>query len=201
MARTPEQRKIGGKRRKRGLTRADLELWRYVTHDVTPLADRPPVMPDVIPEQIPEVSEPPARRARAGTAARRPLLPPMPPPERPKMPEIGHGEVAGVDKRTAQRLRRGQLPIEARIDLHGLTQEEAHRALSSFLAGSQRAGRRCVLVVTGKGLKPNGETGVLRANVPRWLNTAPNRARILAFSYATRKDGGEGALYVLLRRK
>lgn len=197
MARTPENRKNGVRRRGRGLTREDIELWRHVTHDVRPLTARP--APESAPDS--ETAEPRPVKARATAPARKPLLPPMPPPDRPKMPEIGHGEVAGVDKRTAQRLRRGQLPIEGRIDLHGLTQEEAHRALSSFLAGSRKAGRRCVLIVTGKGLKPDGQTGVLRANVPRWLNTAPNRARILAFSYATRKDGGEGALYVLLRRK
>ncbi len=193
----PDGRVTGGKRRKRGLTREDMELWRHVVQDVRPLSERGVVAP----EQIPEITEPDPVRPRPRTATRRPLLPSLVKPKTPKMPEISHGEVAGVDKRTAQRLRRGRLAIEGRIDLHGLTQDEAHRALSSFLSGSQKAGRRCVLVVTGKGLKPSGETGVLRANVPRWLNTPPNRSRILAFSYATRKDGGEGALYVLLRRK
>jgi DNA-nicking Smr family endonuclease len=99
------------------------------------------------------------------------------------------------------------MPIEARIDLHGMTQTEAHRALDSFLARAHCDGRRCVLVITGKGLrKPaedegyGGETGILRSAVPRWLNEAPNRARILAFAWAQPNHGGGGALYVLLRR-
>jgi DNA-nicking Smr family endonuclease len=98
-------------------------------------------------------------------------------------------------------MRRGQLPIEARIDLHGQTEEDAHRALASFIIGAQGAGHRCVLVVTGKGLRQDGRTGVLRRNVPRWLNETPNRARILAFCHAQPRDGGEGALYLLLRRQ
>ena len=108
---------------------------------------------------------------------------------------------AGVDKRTATRLKRGKMAIDGRIDLHGLTQEEAYRALTSFLAGAQESGRRCVLVITGKGLRPDGRIGVIRASVPRWLNQPPNRQRILEVTPAAPRDGGEGALYVLLRRK
>jgi len=87
------------------------------------------------------------------------------------------------------------------MDLHGLTQEEAHRALSAFVQGSQAAGRRCVLVITGKGLRRDGTTGVLRAAVPHWLNQPDLRERIVAFTHATPRDGGEGALYLLLKRK
>ena len=99
------------------------------------------------------------------------------------------------------RLRRGLLPVEGRIDLHGMTQDQAHGALDRYLAASGAAGRRCVLVITGKGYRPDGSTGVLRAAVPRWLNQMPNRERVLAFCHATPADGGEGALYVLLRRQ
>ncbi|MCZ6606432.1 MAG: Smr/MutS family protein, partial [Alphaproteobacteria bacterium] len=126
--------------------------------------------------------------------------PPGPPPV-PRLPEIGPGDRAGVDKRTAKRLKRGPLAVEARMDLHGLTQEEAHRALSAFVQGSQAAGRRGVLVITGKGLRPDGTTGVLRAAVPRWLNQPDLRERIVAFTHATPRDGGDGALYLLLKRK
>ncbi len=87
------------------------------------------------------------------------------------------------------------------MDLHGMTQEQAHRALNAFIEGSFRAAKRCVLVITGKGLKPDGSVGVLRSAVPRWLNQPPNRERVLAFSYAIPRDGGEGALYVMLKRK
>ena len=92
------------------------------------------------------------------------------------------------------------MPIEGRIDLHGLTQAEAYRALAAFFAGCREAGRRCVLVITGKGLGADGSVGVLRSAVPRWLNEAANRVHVLAYAYATPRDGGEGALYVLLRR-
>ena len=87
---------------------------------------------------------------------------------------------------------------EATIDLHGLTRTEAHRALNAFLEGAQEAGRRSVLVITGKGSR--GE-GVLRDSVPHWLNAEPNRRMIRAFSHAAPKDGGQGALYVLLKRR
>ncbi|MEE8245727.1 MAG: Smr/MutS family protein [Alphaproteobacteria bacterium] len=92
------------------------------------------------------------------------------------------------------------MPVEGSIDLHGLTQKQAAHALGAFLTDAQEAGRRCVLVITGKG-DAKGEAGVLRAMAPRWLNEPPNRARILAFEHAQPKHGGQGALYVLLRRK
>ena len=81
-----------------------------------------------------------------------------------------------------------------------MTQTEAHRALGAFISGQQTAGRRCVIVVTGKGVGKEGG-GVLRNAVPRWLNEVPNRDKVLAFEYARQKDGGVGALYVLLKRR
>ena len=114
--------------------------------------------------------------------------------------ELGHGIAPGLDKRTMVKLRRGQFRIEGEIDLHRFTQEQAHSALDGFLAAAQTAGRCCVLVITGKGLRSDGPVGVLRHAVPHWLNLPPNRARVLAFCHATPADGGEGALYVLLRR-
>jgi DNA-nicking Smr family endonuclease len=143
--------------------------------------------------------EPPAAEPSPPARAKR-ALPPPPPPPPPKPPELAPGRFAGVDKRLAERLRRGQLPVEAMLDLHGLTQEEAHRQLDGFLALSAQAGRRCVLVITGKGVwRP--ESGVLREMVPRWLNEAPNRARVLAIAHAQPRHGGTGALYLLLKRR
>lgn len=118
-----------------------------------------------------------------------------------KLPELKAGASHGVDKRTATRLRRGQLAVEGRIDLHGMTQDKAHRALEDFLSASQGAGKRCVLVITGKGLGPRGETGVLRNLVPRWMNAPAIRGRVLSFCTAQPRDGGTGALYVLLKRR
>lgn len=202
MAKTPDPTPRPRRARAGRLSREDLALWRRLAATVAPLPGR--LLPDLAEEfpseplPVPPVP-PPAPRRRP----RKPPLPepPAPPPPAPSLPEIAHGDVAGVDKRTAQRMRRGQLPIEARIDLHGLTEEDAHRALVSFVIGAQGAGRRCVLVVTGKGLRQDGRAGVLRRNVPRWLNEAPNRARILAFCHAQPRDGGEGALYLLLKRR
>ena len=187
---------------------AEDELWRQVTSDVEPLK-RQDISPDG-PRDGPS-GDPPgdpsgAAAHEAGTAAKPgkaaarkrtppPLLPPPPPPAEP---ELRHGEAPGLDRRTRTRLRRGQVDIDATIDLHGLTRTEAHRALNAFLEGAQEAGRRSVLVITGKGSR--GE-GVLRDSVPHWLNAEPNRRMIRAFSHAAPKDGGQGALYVLLKRR
>ena len=96
------------------------------------------------------------------------------------------------------KLRRGLYPIDARIDLHGLTQAEAYERLVAFLAACQARGNRCVLVITGRGVRHGG---TLRSMTPRWLDEPPNRPRVLAFAQAQLHHGGEGALYVLLRRR
>lgn len=115
----------------------------------------------------------------------------------------GARNVPGLDRRQALRLRRGQLSIEARLDLHGMTQAQAHRALAGFLARSHAAGRRVVLIVTGKGTRQGADgspTGVLRRTVPRWLAEPALRPLVLATAAALPRDGGDGALYLLLRR-
>ena len=117
-----------------------------------------------------------------------------------KLPDIQHGDAPGVDKRTAQRFRRGLLSVEARLDLHGLKQEEAHWVLNQFILRAHEHGNRCVLVITGKGKLSQGG-GVLRKMVPLWLNQNPNRNLVLSFSYSKPTDGGTGALYILLKRK
>ena len=122
------------------------------------------------------------------------------PASQPALPDLRAGSFAGLDKRTAQRLKRGQLKIEARLDLHHMIQAEAHQALIHFIATSVASSRRTVIVITGKGLKRSGEIGVLRTMVPRWLNQAPLRAQIVAFSEAAPKDGGSGALYLRLKK-
>ena len=119
----------------------------------------------------------------------------------PSLPELRHGTQTGLDKRNAKKLKKGQHTIEGQLDLHGMTQEYAHVEMNNFLEVSYLAGKRCVLIITGKGSKIGGAVGVLRLAVPRWLNEEPNRSRVLAFSYATPKDGGEGALYIMLKRK
>jgi DNA-nicking Smr family endonuclease len=182
--------------RSRRLAADDLRLWRHVTRDVAPLRG---VAPAAAPaDQATAEAEPaepgPDLRAPAPAAA-----------HRRRLPELAPGTVADLDRATAERLRRGTFAIDARLDLHGLTQDAAHAALERFLAGSAARGRRCVLVITGKGLgdsaRPGSGRGVLRQAVPHWLNQAPNRARILAVMPAQPKHGGAGALYILLKRK
>ncbi len=171
---------------------ADAAAWRALTRSVDPLKGREiPDAPAHDASRPKDASTPAADSPRRAAPLRR-----VPPPPA----ALDHGTIAGVDRRTGARFKRGQMPIEARIDLHGMTQGDAHRALDAFIAGAHDAGRRCVLVITGKGLTPDGSIGVLRANVPRWLNEPALRACILAFTYAQPKDGGQGALYVLLKK-
>lgn len=178
----------------------DAALWRMVTRDVKPIgranAVRPPAdSADAIDET------PKAAKKTSGEAPRRgaPSRPPARPSAAPPSP-LSHGQAAGVDRRTLDRLRRGQLAIEAEIDLHGYRQDEAHGALTRFIAGQAGAGRRCVRVVTGRGVARDGG-GVLKSAVPGWLNEPPLRDSVLAFAHARPADGGDGALYVLLRRR
>jgi DNA-nicking Smr family endonuclease len=107
---------------------------------------------------------------------------------------------AGIDRANAERLKRGLHRIEARLDLHGMTQAEAHQALSAFVAESRGIGRRCVLVITGRG-RGQGGTGVLKTLVPRWLEEPALRPNVLAIAPAQPQHGGPGATYLLLRRR
>jgi DNA-nicking Smr family endonuclease len=158
-------------------------LWRAAMREVAPLAGRS--------SESAEVPAAPLAPPRApGLRARSPA-------SSTALPALTEDASPGLDRRSAERLRRGTLPIDARLDLHGMTQDEAHQALAVFLARGEAAGWRCVLVITGKGARGGG---VLRAAVPRWLNEWPNRQRLLAFAPGQPKDGGGGALYLLLRR-
>lgn len=92
------------------------------------------------------------------------------------------------------------MKIEARLDLHGLSREAARERLQAFLQSCYEKGLRHVLVITGKGGR-DGAPGILRQNVPEWLEEAPLRPIVLRYEFARRRHGGEGALYILLRRK
>lgn len=106
----------------------------------------------------------------------------------------------GIDRLTARRLRQGKLQVEATLDLHGMIRQEAMATLQAFLLRAQKQGKRCVLVITGKG-RMSKEGGVLRRELPQWLELPPCRDVVLSFSPARQADGGEGAFYVLLRRQ
>jgi DNA-nicking Smr family endonuclease len=169
--------------RPRRPTAEELALWYRAMGVRAPQPERtppaPPAEPPALPAARPE-RRPGQNQARRSSAALDPHRP------------------VGLDRRTWLRLKRGQVSIEQTLDLHGRTQDEAHGALAGFLAAAQAAGRRCVLVVTGKGLESGG---TLRHMVPRWLNEGDNRDRIVAFAPAQARHGGTGALYILLRRR
>jgi DNA-nicking Smr family endonuclease len=169
----------------RRLPSEDAGLWRRAMRDVAPLPGRPQSdrgHPGHIAGETPAVQS-----ERSAAAPARPPEAELPPLDR----------LAGVDRATADRLRRGRRPVEASLDLHGMTQAEAHRALAAFIAGSRATGRRCVLVITGHGRLSGG---VLKAAVPRWLDEPDLRRAVLAIAPARPQHGGAGALYVLLRR-
>src|SRR5262249_10896411 len=106
-----------------------------------------------------------------------------------------------LDRRTKQRIVRGIDTIEARIDLHGRTQNDAHEALLRFLQRAQAKGAKTVLVITGKGSGDGSrERGVLRRQVPLWLSLPEFRAYVLGIEDAHVSHGGEGALYVRMRK-
>jgi DNA-nicking Smr family endonuclease len=125
----------------------------------------------------------------------REILMPAPKTEPPK------AKGGGLDRATDEKLRRGQMKIEGRIDLHGLNQVEAQEDLTDFILRSNERGRRCVLVITGKGARSAEQGGVLRRKVPEWLGLAPLNALVLQHYPAKPQHGGAGAFYVLLRRK
>ncbi len=190
--------KMNGKPPKppRNLDDDDLGLWRQVTKDLKPLPGREQQRLPPTGAKEPETASP----SEAKPVPRRP--PPRPRPAsvieaRPRAKPLIPGTLHDIDKRTADRLKRGKLPVEARLDLHGLTQVQAERALARFLAESQSAGLRNVLLITGKG---RVDGGVLRRELPYWLNQPRNRDLVVAVTPAQPKDGGEGAFYLRLKR-
>lgn len=158
----------------------DKEVWAHVTRGVTPLRhpDGKKTPPPPAPPRPVRKAPPPAAIVPAGNPV--------------------STEPPGVDRRTDDRLRRGQMQIDARIDLHGMGQAEACAALREFLIGSYQQGRRCVLVITGKG---RDGKGVLRDKTPQWLREGDLAGIVLRAYPAKPQHGGQGALYVLLRRR
>ncbi len=179
----------------------DDNLFDRAMGDVRPLK-RPPAAPEpqvAAAKPVPAKPKPKTKPARPASAVPKPEAPPPPPPG------------AGLDRRQQERLRRGQMKIEGRLDLHGLHQSPAHGALRAFITESHASGRRCVLVITGKGNRQSGHQqdsvmpdralGVLRREVPRWLRQPELKDKVLSVSEAQPKHGGAGALYVLLRKR
>ncbi len=171
---------------------AELELWRRAMRDTQPLVAHPDAP-----------AAPPMPAASPAPPAPAPVAPPPTTASqlvtRPPGPALDPHRPIGLDRQSWLRLKRGRMPIDGTLDLHGCTQAAAHAALARFLAEAARAGLRCVLVVTGKGGLDGGR-GILRHMVPRWLHEPEQLARVLAYLPAQPRHGGAGALYILLRR-
>jgi DNA-nicking Smr family endonuclease len=181
---------VNAPRRKRALSEEERALWESVAKQIRPLRKKPRALKIPI-EQLPVVAKPAAPpkshpAARAAKAAR----PDKPPP------------LAPLGRRERSQLSRGRKEIEARLDLHGMTQTRAHRALLGFLHRANSDGLTFVLVITGKGrtVGPEADRGVLRRQVPEWLSLPEFRALVVGFEEAHIGHGGEGALYVRVRR-
>jgi len=189
--------------KKRDLGDEERTLWNEVTRHVRRLKAR---KADVVPRAA-------AGKIRKETVAVAPLpavvrLPAAKPVRRAPA-------VLGVDGATAERLRRGKIEPDARLDLHGLTQAQAHARLFAFVRRGHDGGARCLLVITGKGapasrasddLRPfvmpeRPKAGVLRTLVPRWLEEDEMRSLVAGVQAAHQRHGGAGAVYVYLRRR
>lgn len=169
-------------------TQDDEALFRAAMDGVTPLPPRAET----------EVA-PPAERH----APRSPVQNSAPPPF---VPPAATG--TGLDRRTEERLRQGKMEIEGRLDLHGLTLAQAEPAVRAFIRASQSSGKRCVLIITGKGGSAKQEEGPwyeaprgqIRQNLPLWLSSPELAPLVLSVAPARPQHGGSGAVYVLLRR-
>lgn len=177
---------------RRRLSNDERVLWKGVTRSIAPL--RKSSAPDLDAAEPATVPSPPKPRARSAPT----IAAPVAPPKRAAPPPL-----APLTRRTKKRIARGNHAIDGRLDLHGMTQAEAHDALFGFLRAKQARGAKVVLVITGKGARGSddgGGRGVLKRMVPMWLGMPDFRGLIIGFESAAIGHGGEGALYVSLRK-
>jgi DNA-nicking Smr family endonuclease len=195
-----------GRKSGRSVTSEEADLWDQLTQSVKPAKVKPRVGTQAAPDPPSRNSPPPARKPEP-KASRPKSAPPQPLPPPPRKPPA----LADFDRRAARQVASGKLSIDARIDLHGLRLRDAHGELRAFLFAAQTRGARTVLVITGKGGasserdnlasalgKP--QRGVLRHAVPQWLAEPDLRPVVLSFTTASIRHGGDGALYVQLRK-
>ncbi|NKE19298.1 Smr/MutS family protein [Neoroseomonas oryzicola] len=174
------------RRRPRGLTEADRALWRAYAAEIVPLPGRE-LPPESAPPPVPVAAPPPAPAAAPAAPAPRWAPPDI----------VVNAPPSGLDDRRWRDLRRGKVKPERTLDLHGRFAQEAHGAVRAFLADAYADGLRCVAVITGRGSSPEG--GVLRRELPHWLN-APDLRRIL-LGAAHPHRANTGAVHLLLRRR
>ncbi len=174
--------------RRRLLTQDERVLWTTFTRAIAPLRPGRPAADDEGAADMAALAQP------AKLLATRPGAPPPAAIAKPTPPSL-----APLGRRLRQRVARGKEAIDGRLDLHGLTQAQAHSKLLHFLRSASAREARLVLVITGKG-RGEGERGVLRRQVPNWLNLPEFRVFVVGFEEAHVAHGGEGALYVRIRR-
>ena len=179
-------------RRKRGLSEEDRALWESVAKQVKPLRKRHRAAKPSVPS-----TDADGKAAPKSAASPKHVTPVrLVAPARPAPPPL-----APIGRRERSHLSRGRKEIDARLDLHGMTQTRAHRALFGFLQRAHHDGLTFVLVITGKGkIGAESERGVLRRQVPQWLGLPEFRSLVVGFEEAHIGHGGEGALYVRVRR-
>jgi len=175
-------------RGRRQLSDEERTLWESVARQIRPLRKKP---------RVPRGSAAPTPETAAQHAASPRPIPSIsaPKPSKPAVPPL-----APLGRRERSRLSKGRNQIDARLDLHGMTQTRAHRTLLGFLQRAHHDGLTFVLVITGKGVAGDTERGVLRRQVPQWLGLPEFSALVVGFEEAHIGHGGEGALYVRIRR-
>jgi DNA-nicking Smr family endonuclease len=186
-------------RRKRVLSEEERSLWESVAKQVKPLRKKPrAAKPQAAePKQLPPALAKATAKPTAKPTPRPIASVPVPKPSKPAVPPL-----ATLGRRERAKLSRGKSEIDARLDLHGMTQVRAHHALLGFLQRAHNDGLTFVLVITGKGAVGglDAERGVLRRQVPQWLSLPEFRSLVVGFEQAHIGHGGEGALYVRIRR-
>lgn len=181
-------------KRPKDLSPEDRILWHTVASTATPLKGK------ALPLESSPLEEPRPAETKATSAQRfASELERAPEVKRPAA-QIAPPPQQKLDRPTRDKIAKGRVVIDGKVDLHGLTQSEAHSMLLGFLHQAYAHGRRHVLVVTGKGAS-FGSEGVLKRAVPAWFATPPFRALVGSYHDAARHHGGTGALYVRLRRK
>jgi DNA-nicking Smr family endonuclease len=161
----------------------DRALWEEITKSIKPLRGRPTEVASTAPASKRHDEAQNSKRAPVRAVAQK-----VPPP------------LTKLHRRERGRVARGRIEIDARLDLHGMTLQRARNRLATFLASAQSQGSSLVLVITGKGTSTDGERGVLRREVPRWLSLPEFRSLVIGFEEAAQGHGGAGALYVRVRR-
>jgi DNA-nicking Smr family endonuclease len=172
------------------LDEEDKELWLMASSDFEPLKNKNPAKFVQQTQKIDKVKKITEIKATTITPCKQPII-----AQSTKSEFLEIGDMRQVDGSIAKKLKEGSYPIDVRLDLHGCNQDEAFLALNNCISNAYNLGKRCVLVITGKGVHGKG---VLREQLPKWL--AGLQEYILAINPATSQNGGSGAFYVLLRR-